>query len=404
MKNSLRCLLLVFISFFSIGGQTKQNFFTTSILEQIIQKGGFGFANLEHRELGDALVLKGLQNSNSELILPNGIKVTYGEIVMLAGDLFGNAKYPISSCSLTTPQDCFEAQFNTLALAPKAKVFDEIKQLRQFFEKLSLELQQARSQGQDDWDFYKKKANDITKALNRLTGGGSFISDYIPFGQYILLAQVNFDHFVPDSLKAYQVGHQMALKTALKAHQLFLQNKLQEADNVLQLAYAQNAFANHYLTDSLSSGHMRTPRRAVAKIHLPAVLNLLIANLMHDEDSQQGLWVFNSNGMNWLAYGDGNLYKKDNVFHYELTIKIMQLSADDIYEVFKTGVLPDIFPEMELLPLYDRIGELNNTSPLFKVENGKLLKREANFDPWNYHWTDHWIPLITLLEFQIKNK
>ncbi|STX81331.1 phospholipase C [Legionella busanensis] len=404
MQNILRCFLLILITIFSNEGQSEENIITPSILEQLMQKGGFGFANLEHRELGESIILRGLQNTNAELTLPNGIKVTYGEIVMLAGDLFGNAKYPISSCSLSTPQNCFEAQFNALALVPKDKVLDEIKQLRKFFADLALELKEARNQGQDDWVFYKKKGNDITKKLNRLTGGGSFISDYIPFGQYILLAQVNYDHFVPDSLKAYQVGHQMALKTALRAHQLSLQNKIEEADKTLQLAYAQNAFANHYLTDSLSSGHMRTPRRAVAKIHLPAVLTLLIANLMHDEDSQQGLWIFNSKGMNWLAYGDGNLYKKDNKFHYELIKNIMQLSADSIYKVFKTGAIPNVFPEQEFLPLYDQIGELNNTSPLFKLENGKLLKRESNFDLWDYHWTGNWVPLVTLLEFQIKNK
>ncbi|WP_419421289.1 phospholipase (plasmid) [Legionella sp. D16C41] len=403
MNKIIYRFLIVFIFFFNSIGQAEDNSLPIN-LQAMLNKGGFGFANLEHHELGDAVTLRGLQNPGSNLILPNGVEVTYGEIVMLAGDLFGNPKYPISSCSLAFPKDCFNAQFNTLALAPGNKVLKEINQLRSFFVTLSKELQQAREQGQSDWDFYAKKANEITTKLNRLTGGGSFISDYIPFGQYFLLAQVNFDHFVPDSLKAYQVGHQVALETALKAYQLRLKNKLEQADKVLQLAYAQNAFANHYLSDSLSSGHMRTPRRAVANIPLPPIVNLLIANLMHDEDCQQGLWVVNREGTNWITYGDGNLYKDDNTFHREMIIKIMQLSADSIYETFLSGKLPNTFPEMGYLPLYERINELNNTSPLFKVEGNKLLKREKNFDPFDYHWTEDWSPLITLLEFQSKKK
>ncbi|STX28858.1 phospholipase C [Legionella beliardensis] len=405
IKAIQRCLLMTSLLFFCVSthGEVNQRFLEEN-LETLLKEGGFGFGNLEHRELGDFIALKGLQNPHTKLTLPNHLQLTYGEIVMLAGDLFGNPKYPVSSCPLSSPSDCFDAQFNALASSPIKETAEQVNKLKIFFDEIDIQLQQARKQGRSDWDFYRENSSAMSKKLNRLTGGGSFISDYIPFGQYILLAQANFDHFVPDSLVAYQVGHKRALQTALTAHQLFLDNKLQQADETLQLAYAQNAFANHYLTDSLSAGHMRTPRRAIANICLPAVLNLLIANLMHDEDSHQGLWVSNSEGTSWLAYGDGDLYSDNSAFHREMILKMMQLSADDIYKAFQLGTIPNTFPEMALMPLYQQIGELNNTAPLFKLENGKLWKRKSNDNPWDFNWTDVWSPLVTLLEFEIKNK
>lgn len=59
------------------------------------------------------------------------------------------------------------------------------------------------------------------------------------------LTTINFDHFGRDAHKAYIAGHGVALKAA------------KEGD--IEKAYTLNAFADHYLQDSFSAGHLRTP-------------------------------------------------------------------------------------------------------------------------------------------------
>ena len=72
------------------------------------------------------------------------------------------------------------------------------------------------------------------------------------FGQfsapaYLRLAQLNLDHFGEDAHTAYSAGHYTAMSEA--------------ANGNLEVAYAMNAFADHYLGDCFAAGHMRTPRR-----------------------------------------------------------------------------------------------------------------------------------------------
>lgn len=67
---------------------------------------------------------------------------------------------------------------------------------------------------------------------------------------YLGLAKINWDHFGQDARTAYNACHSVALQVAARGN--------------LQLAYAMNAFADHFLQDSFAAGHMRTPRR---KLH-----------------------------------------------------------------------------------------------------------------------------------------
>ncbi len=268
------------------------------LIEQMLEHHNAGFVGLEHQEYGDTVQLhwEPLTKPHplGRLHLPNGLELSYGDIVALGGDLFGDPSCVISDSKPEQRNSCFKRHFADLAL-PQDTNNPTVQAiaLLSYFSALSKQLEYAREQGQSDWQFYGELGSEFNKQLNRLTGGGSLISSYLPFGQYLKLAQVNFDHFVPDSLIAYQVGHRVALGTAQHAHALFIEGKLSDASLALQLAYAQNAFANHYLTDSMSSGHMRTPRRAIHnELFLPAILKLLIANLMHDEDSQFGLMVW----------------------------------------------------------------------------------------------------------------
>lgn len=403
MKDIIGKLLL---SWFIVG-ITQANPLTNHQIDDQLKQHNAGFANLEHRHYGDKVILHWAPLAapqNNHLILPNGLQLTYGDIVMYAGDLFGDPYKPISDCPSKQQEACFKRQFNTLGdtenfcKSPAALV----EEYGHYFDQLSTALHAAEAEGLPAWDFYQRHFSDLSQALNRISCGGTSISGYLPLGLYLRLAQVNFDHFVPDSLAAYRAGHAVALRSALDAHDYLNQGKRALATQALHRAYAQNAFANHFLTDSMSSGHMRTPRRAIHHdIALPAIVNLLIANLMHDEDSKYGLEVSNAQGLSWRAYGDNYLGHPDATQHVDILMHIMQRSADAIYTAFQDGVVPDSYEELSWLPDFDKIEQLPNHSPLFKVENGVLLKRVSNHDPKDYHWTSFWSGLVTLIDFQI---
>ena len=71
---------------------------------------------------------------------------------------------------------------------------------------------------------------------------------------YVGLALINFDHFGADARIAYNAGHVEALEHAASG----------KSAQHLETAYAISAFADHFLQDSFTSGHIRTPRQ---KLH-----------------------------------------------------------------------------------------------------------------------------------------
>lgn len=388
--------------------------FKPQFTEEMLNKYGTGFTSLEHKYMGDLIQLHipGINSSNEaiKLTLPNGLQLSYGEIIMYAGDMFGDPAKPVSSCSTKDKLNCFKSQFEALAVQGQPddsqcnNPINQSKTIKTYMEGITSDLENSRTNGIPDWEYYDKHDVELTKKMNTLTCGGSKISDFIPYGNYIKLAQTNFDHFAPDSLVAYKVGHQFALQTAQQGFEKRKAGQIKEANQLLSLAYAQNAFANHYLTDSFSAGHMRIPRRAIDHdVHLPAALNLLIANLMHNEDSRHGLNVVNAEGTSWIAYGDGFLFKPGAELQQEVILEAMQRSADGVYTTFLSGQIPGSYPEMNLFPDYEKIAQLNDTAPLFKVENGVLLKRVNNDDVYDNHWTKYWSGFIILMQFKVHN-
>lgn len=409
-KDIIYCLLLswlVFVCPISIAGKNYD-----ALIDDSYNSRKAGFANLEHLDIGNNVILKWgnlpHEHINNHIQLSNGLILSYGELIMFAGDLFGSKEFPISSCSPQDRQICFNKQFESLNQKSSNRYENAIFQVptyRQYFALLSDEVKQAKSNGEKEWQFYFKHGSEISKKLNRLSGGGSFISDYIPFGEYIKLANVNYDHFYPDALIAYKTGHKLALETAIKAHQAESSGDTVQAYKLLSSAYAMNGFSNHYLTDSMSAGHFRTPRREIAEhVYLPKALCLLIANLMHDEDNQTGLNVTNKRGISWRAYGDGFLDSPEAYQHLSIIQQLVQESADAIYTAFESGQMPKEFEELSLLPDYNNINQLNNHPPLFKWENNKLLKRKHNFDINDNQYTSWWSGIVTLVQFNQHNK
>ncbi|TIE15032.1 phospholipase, partial [Legionella pneumophila] len=121
-----------------------------------------------------------------KLRLPNGSKLSYGEIVMYGGDMFGNPAKPISNCSAKNRLACFQAQFDALGtLGNKqdkrcSNPLNQITHLDRFFTNLAEEIEKSKQNGTNDWDYYNQHDSAISKELNKLTCGGSIISGFIP--------------------------------------------------------------------------------------------------------------------------------------------------------------------------------------------------------------------------------
>lgn len=401
------CLILAqFIGNKSIAADYSPRYWL--LIQQIMDEHALEFDSLEHASLTENIIIKLNQNGvgviNPVLRLPNGLQLNYGQILLLGGDFFAVAKQPISSCEPSKQITCFDNAFAELAIKGNAtdincqSPYVKAMSILNFYNQVEVDLQAARNAGMKDWEFYQKYGSGFNKKLNRLTCGGSIVSAYLPFGSYLEITENNLDHFVPHALTAYKAGHKAAILQALKAFkQHYHYGNKEKAQEFLQLAYAKNAFALHYLTDALSSGHMRVPRKEIQEtLALPKIMALLLADYMHDEDSRKGLNVVNYQGFKWRAYGDGYYLKKEGQRHREIVRQVIQQSTDDIFNAFISGKQPTQYAELELLPDYSKINTANNHAPLFKIIDGQVSLRTSLYDSSVYQWTTFWSGFITL--------
>ena len=203
-----------------------------------------GFEYTKHRFLGDTITLT-LTDGTAVVAkeyrfgLPNGLHLTYGEINILAGDFYGT-KNPISDgASLQDQSRRFNDAYATLA-NPGPRQPQEARAILSVLQK-EVDAVNKALQDHDDPSTVYRKLPDETTTLENITCGRSGIPGYLG------LAQINWDHFGADARIAYIAGHWTALQLAITGE--------------LDKAYAMNAFADHFLEDSFSAGHLRTPRR-----------------------------------------------------------------------------------------------------------------------------------------------
>ncbi|WP_323160029.1 phospholipase [Pseudomonas fluorescens] len=353
------------------------------------------FEGAEHTAVGDNTRLRFVEGAepvlaqNVPLHLPNGLALTYGQVLALGGDFYGIVDRPINEGS--TPADRlqrFTAAFDSLAALPASKA--EATQVLAIMQKEIDAVKQAIKEGKQPHEAYDALGDTLSEEWNKITGGGSFVSALFPLGRYLKLAANNADHFGEWARLAYIAGHTAALQTAAAAHAS--QDELQ-----LQRAYAMNAFADHYLTDLFSSGHLRVPRKAMAAAVTPSDLGSLITRFMHDEDSKFGLKVCNGHGEQWRAFGDKRYFDTTDADNRNQVNQAVQDSADEVYAAYSSGNVPTTFNALQRLPdLTFVMNPANNFSPLFRVQDNKVLRRKdvnnlndtATVDDW-WGWSTY---------------
>ena len=382
------------------------------LLGAIIVSPVVGFGTIEHRAIGDAGTLRyivhGVQKNRpaktAKLDLPNGNKLSFGEIIGLAGDFYGVVGEPISEGA--TQQDRerrFNAAFGTLAVAPDTPVvIDEeyapsrnMQYMSQIImggpmKDLESALAQMQAEGKppsEAWAVVNGEDERLEIRFNKLTGGTARIKYQLAIphyqGKYMKLAIENFDHFnagMHAAYRSYAAGHAEAMRAAQKAKQ-------SGSQETLMLAYAKEAFAQHFLTDMFSAGHMRTPRNELQDFCARRERGEQgghLSKAMHDEDNLLGLRVTNKDGLAWRAYGDRHYFSPAHRKGREAAEACSQRSIDEVFNAFKTGHVitnPTEFGVKNCLPNVARTGKGGNHFPMFSVQsNGMVEQIEAKGD------------------------
>lgn len=242
---------------------------------------GEEFESAEHENIGNKVkLLFPVQNPNSGkheqdvlgadrlLRLPNGLELTFGQIIALAGDFYGVPENPIIDLSekhdkkTTGRRQRFIAAYNTLANAEYYGIKKELDQILKIMTEAALECQEGKVTISDNdgrvcmvpKDVYDKLGNSLVKKWDELTGGTWVFEVPVISGRMMKLAENNHDHFLPYAKDAYIAGHELALEKAREASKVGNQEK---KIRLLEEAYSIDAFACHFLTDSFSSGHLR---------------------------------------------------------------------------------------------------------------------------------------------------
>ncbi|TPG81457.1 phospholipase [Pseudomonas arsenicoxydans] len=355
------------------------------------------FEGGEHTAIGDDTLLRFIKDapaipaSQVELHLTNGLALTYGQVVALGGDFYGIPDQPISEGATAADRiKRFSNAFNSLAVLPASNA--EAKLILGVMQKEIAAVKQAIQDGKQPHEAYDALGDTLSEEWNRITGGGSFVSALFPLGRYLKLAANNTDHFAEGALAAYIAGHTAAVQQAALA-------KNSGDAKLLEIAYAMNAFADHYLTDLFSAGHLRVPRKQLAAVVTPSDLGSLITRFMHDEDSKFGLNVRNGNGDQWRAYGDKRYFDAIDSANRVQVNQAVQLSADEIFAAYLSGVAPSPgnFSALKKLPdLQAVLNPAGNFSPLFRLEGSNVLRRKdvnnvndtATVDDW-WGWSTY---------------
>jgi hypothetical protein len=356
------------------------------------------FEGGEHTAIGDSIVLRFSANDPGRpayqipLAIQTGLALTYGQILALGGDFYGVPDEPIADgATPAARQQRFLNCYNNLATGS----VDEANQILTIMQREITAVNQALNQGQPASTVYDQLGNDLNKAWNKATGGGSFVSDLIPPGRYLNLATTNWDHFGEWAVLAYKAGHSAALAKAIAAHRTA---DPVQAKALLVTAYAMNAFADHFLSDLFSAGHIREPRRQLYQTAYVGLTANLCAKGMHDEDCKYGLRVANAFGDTWRAYGDKRYFDTVNLQNKALVDTAVQESATEIFEAFINGTQPADPNNYLALHFTPNIAQaqdylnnpLGNFVPMFVMNNEVVHCREDLNDLNKAVWTSDW--------------
>lgn len=355
------------------------------------------FESPEHLAIGDNVKLffsaDDQGQSGIQLHMPNGLALTYGDILTF-GDYYEVPLHPISQgLTLEEQTSRFLTGFNSFAKDPAAVT--EAPQIVALIQDEEKKVQDAMTKGETAEQAYADISWDFNRQANCITGGGCSSTWWTKEGRFLTLAKTDFDHFGEHAWLSYQVGHDAAIAEAIKAGK-------DQSRSELEVAYAMNAFACHFLSDRFAAGHIRTPRVELATMVTPQVAGSLLASFMHNEENSNGLHVHNGNNDYWVVYGDRSYLNAESVDNRRILNEALQLSAKQIFAAYQSGQMTDDNAVFAFVPMPNETGDTANVdiSPLFYWDQTQqLIFRRADMtNVYDKHWTSNWWGWSTLTE------
>lgn len=144
------------------------------------------FEGAEHTAIGDNTLLRfeagqaGIPAHQSPLPLPNGLSLTYGQVIALGGDFYGVPERPIADGANDAERlERFTQAFDALARLPAAK--SEAESILAVMQEEISAANQAIKDGRQPHEAYDALGDTLSARWNRITGGGSFASDLFPW-------------------------------------------------------------------------------------------------------------------------------------------------------------------------------------------------------------------------------
>lgn len=360
------------------------------------------FTSAEHAVMGNEIRIQLSTENPAEagyiFQLPNGLNVTYGDIISIV-DLYGNPEKPISQGDGNYARKArFMAAFKDFAMHKETA--KETQVIIDTIHEEHAHISSGLAAGKSIEEIYKNIAIGLDRKLNCITGGScSKSSWWVNPGRYLKLSYSNYDHFSQNAYRSYQIGHSIALEKALAAH---------TTGNIelLKLAYTINAFASHFLADRFSSGHIRVPRMSLPHAVSPNIVGNILANYMHNEENKHGLHVYNKLGNHWIAYGDRAFLNTTYSEHRQILQQVLQNSADQIFAAFRDGVIPkDNIRDYIPYPDEKAAQASNDITPMFQWDkkSKKLYRRTDLSNPEDTHTTLNWWGWSTVYELRDKH-
>ncbi|MBE9600009.1 hypothetical protein [Pedobacter sp. MC2016-24] len=126
-----------------------------------------------------------------------------------------------------------------------------------------------------------------------------------------------------NAMRMYVSLHLLAIDLAEKSGKMALADAA-DAANLLQQALLINGFADHFLEDAFSGGHLVVNRRMLESFTNNKAL--------HDFYSEHGTMVVNQKGQIWRAYGDGK-FEAENTTGKRVILAV-ELSLQDLMDAF----------------------------------------------------------------------
>jgi hypothetical protein len=356
------------------------------------------FSAGEHVTIGDNVKLYFHEHdagqTGKSLHLANGLTLSYGDLISF-GDYYGVPNESIAYGKTDAERkQRFQNAFNQFS--QDSTLIAEARQIIAVVHDEQNALRDGMQRGERPEEIYKKWGTETSRKINCITGGGCVESTWWLYpGRSLNLTSDNYDHFGANAWIAYKAGHEAALEQALIAGQ-------HRDIKGLEIAYAMNAFACHFLSDRFASGHIRVPREELPANVTPAVVGTLLAGIMHNEESPVGIHVHNTRGDRWIAYGDKSYFEHKNNEHKKILQETLQASANQIFTAYLWGKTPAQDPVYNLVPQPDENGNdsIQDVSPLFYWDavNKQLMRRKNTANLYDRHWTSDWWGWSTLIE------